>query len=120
MIDFADFCTTDLKLGVSLPPELMASVADPKELAFVVEFGFPLAGANASTMGIKCAHGQSRNEPAAILELSVTRQGETPLTVAETLAWLDQAHTSVRGTFLQMTSPRLKDAMGPMKRVDKR
>jgi hypothetical protein len=84
-----------------------------------VEFGFPLAGMEASTMGIKCARGQAWNDPAAILELSVTRRGQFVEAEAmpDTLAWLGQAHKSIRAAFLKMASPHLKDAMGPMKPV---
>ena len=122
MVAFADFCTADLNLGVALPLGVVGSVADPAGLVFSVEFGFPLAGMDGSKMGIKCAQGQTKGIPAAILELSVTRQTDLRLAtnVPDILAWMDQAHTSIRGIFQQMTSPRLRDAMGPIKQVGRR
>jgi len=119
MVNYADFCTTNLRLAVAPPLDLLATSSDPSALDFAVEFRFPLAGMEASTMGIKCARGQAWNDPAAILELSVTRQGRLveQEAVQDTLAWLDQAHKSIRGAFFQTASPHLKDAMGPIKLV---
>lgn len=119
MINFGDFCKDDLNLGITLPPDIATTIADPQRLTFAANFGFPLAGIKASSMEINCAQGQSKEEPAAILQLSVIRQHDLKgeKTVDDALVWMGEAHKSIRGVFKNMTSQKLKNLMGPMRPV---
>jgi uncharacterized protein (TIGR04255 family) len=115
MTNLVDFCAADLNLNVTLMPEIVAA---PHEATFVLDYSFPAA--ETSTINIKCGHGQSNGIPAALLELAMSRQANLANTVEGTLAWMDQAHTSLRNTFQKMASPKLQEAMGPIKPVGRR
>jgi uncharacterized protein (TIGR04255 family) len=114
--EMRSFLSDYLNINVSLPDELWAQTSDEAPVLITSEIHLPLIEQNGSRGIIRLGSGQTDNQNAAVLELAVRRVGSLPDRAA-IMHWMDGAHETVRSWFQLLTNQRMKEMMGPVKRL---
>lgn len=118
--DYVRFAADDLGVGLSLRGGLIESLlADGEGHDYVSEVRIPLRAPEGSQLSTNISPGRRDDAPAAIVDIRVsqTKLSGGLQSVEDMMVWMDTARSGIRVAFETMTSNRLKDQMGPVRRV---
>lgn len=118
--DYRSFMADELNLPLALSDDLvMPLIQNGADYDFMTEVKIPLERLPGASLVFKASPGMRDNQQAALLDLRVIqrRPSELPAARPQVMDWMDNAHQVLRMVFQSLTSPALKEAMGPERKI---